>query len=40
MTQLYKYEQQRQQQIQAFIKGIGISEFQATEALEIALRHP
>ncbi|ODH03088.1 hypothetical protein A4S05_21075 [Nostoc sp. KVJ20] len=40
MTQLYNQKQQRQQQIQAFIKGIGISEFQATEALEIALRHP
>ncbi|MCC5633608.1 hypothetical protein LC613_39925 [Nostoc sphaeroides CHAB 2801] len=40
MTQLYNQKQQRQQQIQAFIKGIGISEFQATEALEIALIHP
>jgi len=40
MTQLHQPEQQRQQQIQAFLKGIGISEFHATEALKIALRHP
>jgi dsRNA-specific ribonuclease len=40
MTHLHKSQQQRQQQIQAFIKVIDISEFPAIEALEIALTHP
>ncbi|MDJ0795229.1 MAG: ribonuclease III domain-containing protein [Calothrix sp. MO_167.B12] len=40
MTRLQNSQNQREQQIQAFIKVIGISDFHHKEALETALTHP